>query len=192
MNKINYFKKEISYIKDASRRKDIRILIGLLPEYFFEIPASSTGKYHPSYALGEHGLIRHTKAAVRIAYELFDDESICKFSKDEQDLIIMALILHDSFKSGNPKEKYTRADHPLLASHFIMEHQKELSLDIESLRKVCSMIESHMGPWNIDYKTKEEILPKPKTAYERFVHMCDYLASRKLIEIEFDGIEIKY
>ena len=104
----------------------------------------------------------------------------------------MALILHDSFKSGNPQEKYTRADHPLLISNFIMEHQKELSLDIESLRKVCSMIESHMGPWNIDYKTKEEILPKPKTAYERFVHMCDYLASRKLIEIEFDGIEIKY
>lgn len=192
MKKEEYFKKELSYIKNKKVIKDLKYLIELLPDYFFEISASSTGKYHPSYALGEHGLIRHTKAAVRIAYELFDDESICKFSKDEQDLIIMALILHDSFKSGNPQEKYTRADHPLLASHFIMEHQKELSLDIESLRKVCSMIESHMGPWNIDYKTKEEILPKPKTAYERFVHMCDYLASRKLIEIEFDGIEIKY
>ena len=51
MNKINYLKKEISYVKDASKRKDLRILIGLLPDYFFEIPASSSGKYHPAFAL---------------------------------------------------------------------------------------------------------------------------------------------
>ena len=79
MKKEEYFKKELSYIKNKKVIKDLKYLIELLPDYFFEIPASSTGKYHPSYALGEHGLIRHTKAAVRIAYELFDDESICKF-----------------------------------------------------------------------------------------------------------------
>ena len=192
MNKIEYFNNEYKHIKNKIVVKDLQYLINLVPDYFFEIPASSTGKYHPAYASGEHGLVRHTKAAVRIAVEFFNDESICKFSEFDQDQIIMALVLHDSFKSGNPKEKYTRADHPLLASHFIMEHQKELSLDLDSIRKVCSMIESHMGPWNTDYRTHEEILPKPKSASERFVHMCDYLASKKLFEIAFDGIEVKY
>ena len=42
-------KTEINYVKDAERRKDLKTLIGLLPDYFFEIPASSTGKYHPSF-----------------------------------------------------------------------------------------------------------------------------------------------
>ena len=48
-------------------------LIELLPNYFFEVPASSTGKYHPEFALGDGGLIRHTKVAVRIAYELLNN-----------------------------------------------------------------------------------------------------------------------
>jgi hypothetical protein len=192
MEKEDYFNKEYKYIKNKNNIKDLKFLVNLLPDYFFEIPASSTGKYHPNYAQGKQGLIRHTKAAVRIAVELFNDESICKFSIEDQDLIIMALILHDGLKSGNPEEKYTRADHPLLVSRMIMEQKDKLSLDIDSLRKVCSMIESHMGPWNIDYKTKEEILPRPKTAQERFVHMCDYLASKKIFEVPFDGIEVKY
>ena len=131
MNKINYFKKEISYIKDASRRKDIRILIGLLPEYFFEIPASSTGKYHPDFAAGDGGLLRHTKVAVRIAHELLENNTVgWKFSDEDKDLIIMALILHDGLKSGLEKEKYTKFDHPLLVSKYIMENKDKLDYEI--------------------------------------------------------------
>ena len=47
-----------------------------------------------------------------------------------------------------------------------------------------------MGPWNTDYLTKEEILPKPKNKYQNFVHMCDYLASRKFLDIKFENDEI--
>lgn len=190
MNKINYFTQEFKYVKDKNLRKDLRYLVGLLPDYFFEIPAASTGKYHPAYAQGKHGLVRHTKAAVRIAYEFFQDEAICKFSAKEQDLIIIALVLHDGLKSGKVQEKYTRFDHPLLVSKLIMEQKENLTMEVDDIRLVCSAIESHMGPWNVDYKTKKEVLPKPKTAMERFVHMCDYLASRKVIEMKFNGNEI--
>lgn len=194
MNKINYFKKEISYIKDASRRKDIRILIGLLPEYFFEIPASSTGKYHPDFAAGDGGLLRHTKVAVRIAHELLENNTVgWKFSDEDKDLIIMALILHDGLKSGLEKEKYTKFDHPLLVSKYIMENKDKVSMKVDDLRKMCSLIESHMGEWNYDKFSKKEVLPKPRTAEQRFVHMCDYLASRKFLDVKFnDNNEIKY
>lgn len=42
-----------------------------------------------------------------------------------------------------------------------------------------------MGPWTTDYQGNE-ILEKPKTKYQNFVHMCDYLASRKAILFNFD------
>ena len=42
-----------------------------------------------------------------------------------------------------------------------------------------------MGKWNTDYKDKtKEVLPKPVTESEKFVHLCDYLASRKNILVE--------
>lgn len=192
MNKINYFTKELSYIKDNNRRSDLRYLINLLPDYFFEIPASSTGKYHPGFAQGEGGLVRHTKVAVRFAYELLNNNTVgAKFTDTDKDLIIMALILHDGLKSGIDHEKYTRFDHPLLISHFIQEHKDELSMDIDDIRKMCSMIESHMGEWNYDNYTKKEVLPKPRTAEQRFVHMCDFLASKKFVDVKFNGINIK-
>ena len=192
MNKINYFKNEINYVKDSSRRKDLRHLISLLPEYFFEIPASSTGKYHPDFAQGEGGLVRHTKVAVRIAYELLNNNTVgAKFTDKDKDLIIMALILHDGLKSGIDHEKYTRFDHPLLVSQLIQKHADELSMDIDDIRKMCSMIESHMGEWNYDKYAKKEVLPKPRTAEQRFVHMCDALASKKFLDVKFDNLNIK-
>ena len=69
MIKTEQFKTEIGYIKNLRYQENIKILVELLPDYFFEIPASSTGKYHPSYALGDGGLVRHVKVAVRIAHE---------------------------------------------------------------------------------------------------------------------------
>jgi hypothetical protein len=48
-----------------------------------------------------------------------------------------------------------------------------------------------MGQWNYDSYTKKEVLPKPKTAEQRFVHMCDYLASRKFIDVKFNGNDIR-
>lgn len=191
MKKLEIFKKEINYVKDSNKRKDLKTLIGLLPDYFFEVPASSTGKYHPEFALGEGGLIRHTKVAVRMAVELLNNNCVgMKFSESDKDLIIMALILHDGVKSGMEHSKYTKFDHPLLVSKLIMENKSKLSLEIDDLRKLCSMIESHMGEWNVDPYTKEEVLPKPRTAEQRFVHMCDYLASRKFLDVKFEDNNI--
>ena len=187
MNKIKYFTKEINYLKDKNNKKDLEYLINLLPEYFFTIPASSTGKYHPKFALTKSGLVKHTKAAVRIAYDLF--ETTNNFSDEDKDLIIMALVLHDGLKKGITEEKYTRFDHPLLVSKLILEHAKNLNMEIDNVRKICSLIESHMGKWNTSKYNKDE-LPLPKTEMQRFVHRCDYLASRVYINIKFDKLDI--
>ena len=107
LDKISVFNKELAYIKNERFLDNTKTIINMLPDYFFEIPASSTGKYHPKFALGIGGLVRHTKVAVTIAYNLLNNKSINNFTNDEKDLIVIALLLHDSFKSGFPQEKYS-------------------------------------------------------------------------------------
>ena len=58
------------------------------------------------------------------------------------------------------EEEYTRFDHPLLSSKLIMEHAKELKMDIDNVRLMCRMIESHMGKWNMN-KYSKIVLPVP-------------------------------
>lgn len=188
--KENVFKLELSYIKNKKYLDSAKTLINLLPDYFFEVPASSTGKYHPMYATGSGGLVRHTKVAVRIAYELLNNESIGNtFNDDEKDLIIIALIVHDGLKSGLEKSEYTKFEHPLLISKYIKDNSDKLLFTTGEINLLTNMIESHMGKWNTN-SYSNVILPKPSNKYQRFVHMCDYLASKKFIKVEFENNEI--
>ncbi|WP_299054338.1 hypothetical protein [uncultured Eubacterium sp.] len=43
-----------------------------------------------------------------------------------------------------------------------------------------------MGEWNTD-KRSSVVLPKPSDKYGELLHLCDYLASRKDIEVLFDN-----
>ena len=58
----------------------------------------------------------------------------------------------------------------------------------EELELVANMIESHMGQWNTD-KRSSTVLPLPENKYQKMIHLADYLASRKDIEVLFDGFE---
>lgn len=187
--KSDVFKTEISYIKDPNYQKNAEILVNLLPDYFFEVGASSTGKYHPSFASGEGGLVRHTKAAVRIAYELLNSIIGNVFTLKEKDLIILVLILHDGIKHGIPKEQYVRFDHPILAANFIKDNQSKTTFNDSEIKFMMDTISSHMGPFNTN-NYSSVILPVPQNKYQKFVHMCDLLASKKFLDIKFDGNEI--
>ena len=173
-------------IKDKELKESLLKIIEILPDYWFIEPASSTGKYHPEYATGEGGLLRHSKAAMRIGFELLNDPSIGdKYTNHEKDLMLMSLLVHDGLKLGNPKEKYTRFDHPILMGKYIIDNKEKLNLKEEDAIFMNDVIKTHMGPWTTDYNGVE-VLEKPKTKYQNFVHMCDYLASRKCLLVPFD------
>lgn len=118
-NKTEVFKNELFWIGNSDIRSFVSEQIDRLPDYFFEVAASSTGKYHPSYALGEGGLVRHTKAAVAIAKDLLGLEMYGKYSAEDKDIILAALILHDGMKHGTVGGKYTVATHPTEMADFI-------------------------------------------------------------------------
>lgn len=186
---MDYFKKELDLVKNELIREQCVKVLEAVNEEFFVAAASSTGKYHPTYALGDGGLYRHTRAAVGIAASLLELEQF-DFGDLMHDYIICALILHDTCKSGiNWDSRYTRHGHPIDASALIknvlIAGDGESDAGTEFANNVCPLVESHMGQWN-KCKWDGMVLPKPETDAEKFVHMCDYLASRKFLEYQFE------
>lgn len=178
-----YFSKELNYIKNYEIKNLIMDFIDTnTPDYFWKIPASTSGKYHPAYTLVEGGLVLHTKAAVSIAISLFELYDLSETSKD---IIISALILHDMFKCGYPskyKENKTVFNHPLVCAEaftlFLKNRYKDVFYIQRWANKISDCIASHMGKWNTSNFTND-ILPIPETIEEKIVHLCDYLSSRK-------------
>ena len=188
--KIDSFEKEIQYIKNDKYKKAAKELIELLPDYFFKVAASSTGKYHPAFSLGEGGLLRHTKSLVRIGVELMNNDSLGhKFTDDEKDLLIISMIMHDGLKHGLEYDKYTKFEHPIIVCDYIKDNKDKISLNDNEIKFICKVISSHMGKWNTS-PYSDVVLPLPKDKYQRFVHMCDYLSSRKFLDIKFENNEI--
>lgn len=180
------FYRELSYIKDNELKESLKKIIESLPSYWFSVAAASTGKYHPDYAQGDGGLLRHSKAAMMIGYELLSDPSIGdKYTNREKDLMLISLLVHDGLKLGNPKEKYTRFDHPILMGKYILNNKDKFNLTEKDASFMNDVIKTHMGPWTVDYNGNE-VLEKPKNKYQNFVHMCDFLASRKKLLVVFD------
>lgn len=190
MDKVKIFENELKSIASDDVRQFAEKAIELLPDYFFEVAASSTGKYHPSYALGNGGLVRHTKAAVRFAVHVFELEQLQdEFDSFQRDLIITALILHDGWKHGTDGSMYTTHEHPITAANWIRECDDLNGIISNYDREIISgLVASHMGQWCKTNRSKV-VLPKPQTSMQKFVHLCDYLASRKDIEVLFDKSE---
>lgn len=183
--------KEVNCIKDENKRNFCKICLDGLPDYFWEVGASSTGKYHPFYALGVGGLKRHVSGAMRIAIELFRCESCFNLTEEDKDNVLIALALHDGFKSGSQEEyiesKFTKHNHPMLSAKYVQEmYQKYPDLiSKEDSIKISKLIASHMGQWNTN-RYSDVVLPTPSTEVEKFVHLCDYLASRKCLEVNLE------
>ena len=92
MRKSDIFRGELDLISNHKYRECAReILDELVPEYFYDVPASSTGKYHPWYSLGYGGLVRHTKAAFKIAKDLLN---LKQYEALDEDAILVAILLH--------------------------------------------------------------------------------------------------
>lgn len=183
-SKYKIFQAELDTIQNQDIKEYAIELLNKAPNYFFNIAASSTGKYHPKYALGDGGLVRHTKALVRFANHLFELEQYHFFTDREKDLIRVGCLIHDSKKSGEMGSMYTVFDHPILAGKSALEDSKRINEDERQF--VYNIVASHMGQWNTT-KRSTLVLPKPTTEAEKFLHMCDYLASRKDIEVLFES-----
>ena len=186
--------KFVQPILNTFENEDIKefaaVLIDGLPDYIWRVGASSTGKYHPSYSLGDGGLMRHQIAVVRFLNFLLELEQYSsKIDNRKRDLMRVAALIHDGRKSGTQedyeKSKYTKFNHPILMADVIRSYDGQY-LNHEEIEFIANIISKHMGQWNVDKKTGVT-LPKPDDLYSELVHLADYLASRKSLTMEFEN-----
>lgn len=209
------FEKEINFIKNEHMRNIVSNTLDASPECIQVIPSSSSKRYHPEYAVVEGkiidddtviegGLVKHIKATVGIAYSMIEagilDRMIERELKDYDelynDVVYASLILHDCCKPNINKNNSTRFDHPLVGADLFnkatMEYVTSVNMTDEEIKYikttlplVIKCISSHMGKWNTTIYEKNIVLPIPRSNIEDFVHICDYLASRKFLIFDF-------
>lgn len=184
------FETELDFIYNNDLRESAIKLLDLVPKYFFNITASSTGNHHPIYANTEGGLVKHTKVAMNIAWVLLGLEQYQKkFDERQRDLILIGLLFHDSIKRGIDETNHTVFEHPLLAVSFIKDNKNVTCFTESDISFLDNIISKHMGEWNTS-RYSNKTLPKPDDLASEFVHMCDYLASKKFINVEFENMEV--
>lgn len=191
--KIALFEKEIEYLNGENFKEFIKKAITLLPDYFFEVPASSSGKFHSALESGFGGLVYHTKAVAKVANYLVNLQQY-KSALDpmHRDCIITAALLHDCLKHNwENKTGFSVHEHPILASEFVKTDERLDGILDSNMREVIGgAIASHSGEWTTNKRSKT-VLPSPQTLLEELVHLSDYIASRSDIHILFDDDEAK-
>jgi len=183
--RLKLFVNELNDITEENLRKFAEELISNADEYFFTVAASTSGKYHPQFDLGDGGLVRHTRCVVFFA----ECEAISRcFTQHETNLMIVSAIAHDIKKLGDGLGRHTVDEHPTFAANYIAETNKRTNLlSSEDEELIKGMVHSHMGKWGHE-KTG---LPMPKTELEKALQAADYIASRKeLLGFDFRPTEV--
>ena len=182
-----FFERELTWIKNDDIKELFIACRDNAPDYFYCIPASTTGKYHADYELGLGGLYRHSLGVARFMYHFLSIEQYAKeFTEREQDLLILGCCFHDVLKCGLNGSSYTVQDHPLQGAAYVKEQNVKLRCPLQEteIDFVYAAMSSHMGEWNKS-KSGKEILPKPETLAQQLLHLADLLASRKDLEVHF-------
>ena len=163
----------LSLIMDPTLRACARKLWNNAPEYFFHDAASSSGKYHPSFDLGDGGVMRHSLLVAYFAHEI---ATAWGMNQREVDLATIAGLIHDVLKRGPEGGEHTAFEHPLYAAQYV----RNMFPGDADMELVASAIESHMGKWNTS-KYSDAVLPVPQTMLQLCVSAADMVASRKIL-----------
>lgn len=155
---------EVNNIDNRDIRKlTINIIADLCPDYFWEVPASSSGKYHPKDHRVDRGLWLHTKRAFTQYERLapsFKQQG--RISGVEMDYGRSAILLHDMFKYGWPQNKHTTKNHDVIAAEQLREYGSVPE-------EIIGCVETHNGPWYAG--------PSPRNDLELLHHSADMTAS---------------
>jgi len=153
---------------DTIREKTIDAIARGVPEYFWNVPATGSGRYHNPFARDKYGLWIHVKM-VFAAYERFVDSFVQMglIDEAEADMGRSAVLLHDMLKYGTEYSDGdgTASNHDNLAGVWLEQHT-------ELPQPVIRCVKCHNGDWydgpTPEYRTEPLAI---------LVHMADMAAS---------------
>lgn len=163
----------LSMIANPELRACARKLWNNAPKYFFHDAASSSGKYHPKFDLGDGGVMRHSLLVAYFAHEI---ATAWGMSQRDIDRAVIAGLIHDVLKRGPEGGEQTVFEHPLYAARYV----RDMFPGNDDMEIVATAIESHMGKWNTS-KYSDVVLPVPVTMIQLCVSAADMTASRKIL-----------
>lgn len=186
MYDVEFFKAELSWIKDPALRSITKKALEAVPSWFWTAPASSTGKWHPPDSNGEGGCARHTAKVAWLAYKYAECFGL------DSDVMVVAALLHDFDKFGPEDAMELGKDRPHYKRHaeigadMLLERFEEFCKaagqePVSQLRNkweaACSLIRSHMGKWGVC---------QPYTLEQQLLHIADVTAAHKeLVAVRF-------
>lgn len=184
MNYKKVFYKILNDMQNKELKLFCKYLADHIPSYFWSVPATSSGKYHPDFAKEEEGLVKHSLMVYRVVIDLIEN-NLLPIDVDRE-VLMCAALFHDCCKRGKENEPtaHTLFNHPIIASNFIYEIWLTCGKGIEctnvydQMCDMCRLIESHMGKWNTNKYEECANLPTPQTTGEILLHNADYIASR--------------
>jgi len=176
---IDIFAEEYKLIKSPSVKRLVWNCFEAAPEYFWKVPSSNTGRYHPKDEFVDGGLVLHTKRAVRVAMHLCEALSIMGLEKD---CVIAAALMHDLCKNGMPENSgHTVDGHGFLWIELARSRMPKNQFTKNHVyRTISRLILYHMGKFDTPY-----ILDWSDTL-ATCVYLADYIASRRdvLVNVE--------
>jgi len=193
--KLSVYGSYLNIFKTPEIKLIVEEIIKHTPTIFFGASTSSTGKYHPNATNGVMGLVKHSIAVMLTAEDLMKNETIMEtfglsqINDKDREMILAACLIHDNAKYGyedntsHNSKNYTQQNHPRL----IVDIAKKAKLNKltgshkKTLIIIINLIKTHMGQW-VTVRDGED-LPLPKSKSQAFVHTCDYIASRKTLDI---------
>lgn len=185
---------EINLIEDQGIHSFIRSALYRAPDYFWIIPSSFSGKYHPPDERSTAGNVLHTKRVVRLVKYIAVSQDRSEW---ESDVLVAAALLHDVLKGARLKDGTVNYDpmHAYTVDRFIDWVRKSdetsttevnsssLWIEDETVATILRLVRCHMGRWS---PIPETI---PATDMDWTLHLADMIAS-KLHHI-IDGEDIQ-
>ena len=185
MEKKAVFKELLDKFETEEMRLYCEDMIEQIPDYFFTMPSSTSGKFHNATQCKPHGQVYHVIMFGSIMnYLLALKCNREKFkSPVQRDAMRCVPIFHDAIKCGWDGSQYTVHEHPMLAGAWVRETHVEHDIDDSIKERIARMCERHSGEWTTN-KRSTVVLPEPENEMEILVHECDILSSRPDIDMQ--------
>lgn len=195
---IEIFKSYLDKIQDISIKEFTTYVLNNAPDYFWTLPASTSGQYH-----GGELLINHVICCLKIAEGVCESQFKKHWTQRQKDQLYSAIILHDLFRCGEPgKEEYyseqrvkeknydpkiigtlkSSRDHAevgfkqilLLAAKWNSEVDFKLRISEKNLKAISEAVRFHLGPFYNNPGKKKFSLSWPADTVTMQMHLIDY------------------